>query len=86
MRVEFSKRAAEEYRYWQKKNPRLWERINRLLRDIAERPFGGIGKPEPLRHDLTGFWSRRITGEHRLVYRVEKGVIQVAQCRFHYEK
>lgn len=60
-------------------------RIDRLVANLKNNPFGGIGKPEPLRHEWSGYWSRRITGEHRLVYRVEPGIVYIAQCRFHYD-
>lgn len=86
MTAVFSRRAAEDYRYWQKKDRRIWERINRLLHDIERNPFSGIGKPEPLRHELAGYWSRRITGAHRLVYKIEDGQVIVAQCRYHYDR
>lgn len=80
----------EEFEYWIETAPEVAPKIKELLRDIRKTPFGGIGKPEPLKYDLKGFWSRRITGEHRLVYKVEdkKGVNQkcyVLQCRFHYK-
>jgi toxin YoeB len=60
-------------------------KIDRLIEDILEHPFAGIGKPEPLRYEWSGYWSRRITGEHRLVYRVEGDTVFIAQCRFHYD-
>lgn len=84
MKVKFSKQAATEYRYWKKADKKVSARIDKLLLAIGEEPFSGIGKPEQLKHDLTGWWSRRITGEHRLVYRVEEGQLEVVQCRFHY--
>jgi toxin YoeB len=70
--------------YWNRTNKRVSERIARLIADILDHPFSGIGKPEPLRHQLVGYWSRRITGEHRLVYRVAGDTVYIAQCRFHY--
>jgi toxin YoeB len=80
--------AAEDYRWFQKRDPKLSQRIDRLIEDIKRRALAGIGKPEPLRGSLAGWWSRKITGEHRLVYRVVgKGVtrdLQIAQCRYHY--
>lgn len=63
---------------------RVRDKINTLIEDIQRHPFKGLGKPEPLKRNLRGFWSRRITREHRLVYRIEAGVLQIAQCRFHY--
>ena len=85
MNVQFSSRAWEDYLHWQQVDRKILKKINELLKDIARSPYVGIGKPEPLKHALSGFWSRRITDEHRLVYRVEGKVIQVAQARYHYE-
>lgn len=80
--------AAQDYRWFRQSDPRVAQRIDRLLDDIKRRPFTGIGKPEPLRGILSGWWSRRITGEHRLVYRVvgsaSRRELQIAQCRYHY--
>ena len=80
--------AAQDYRWFARRSPETALRIDRLLADIRRHPFTGIGKPEPLRGTLAGWWSRRITGEHRLVYRVAgKGAarqLQIAQCRYHY--
>ena len=80
--------AAQDYRWFAQQAPGTAVRIDRLVADIRRHPFTGIGKPEPLRGTLAGWWSRRITGEHRLVYRVVgKGVgreLQIAQCRYHY--
>lgn len=86
MNIQFSTRAWEDYLYWQQHDQRVLKKINALLEDIARgEPHEGIGKPEPLRHALSGFWSRRITDEHRLVYRVSDNIIQIAQARFHYQ-
>lgn len=84
--VFWAKRAKEDYAYWCRRNPRTAKRIDDLISDIKRNPFTGLGKPEPLKHDLTGYWSRRITKEDRLVYRVEGGVVYIAQCRLHYGK
>ena len=84
MPIRFSDQAWEDYLYWQAKDKALLNRINALLRDIRRSPFGGIGKPEPLKHNLVGFWSRRIDEEHRLVYAIKDDTILVAQCRYHY--
>jgi toxin YoeB len=84
MNIQFSSRAWEDYTYWQQMDKRILKRINELLKDVSRSPYEGIGKPEPLRHALGGFWSRRITEEHRLVYRVEGSVLLVAQARYHY--
>ncbi|MCX6372580.1 MAG: Txe/YoeB family addiction module toxin [Actinobacteria bacterium] len=84
MKLVFSEHAWEEYVHWQKTDRKVAQRINALIRDVQRIPFEGIGKPEPLKHALSGYWSRRITDEHRLVYRVEGDVILVAQLRYHY--
>ena len=84
--VFFTARAAED-RDWLKAYQRpAHERLGRLIEDIRRTPFAGLGKPEPLRFKWYGWWSRRITREHRLVYKVEVGTRYIAQCRFHYEK
>lgn len=84
MEIRFSDRAWEDYLYWQQSDKAILKRINTLLKDIQRTPFEGIGKPEPLRHNFSGFWSRRIDEQHRLVYAVEKDCILIAQCRYHY--
>ena len=75
----------QDYLYWQENDRKMLARINELIRDTLRNPFQGIGKPEPLRGNLRGWWSRRITQEHRLVYRVDGDVVIIMQCRFHYE-
>ncbi|MDD5297028.1 MAG: Txe/YoeB family addiction module toxin [Rhodocyclaceae bacterium] len=82
--VKFTEHSAEDFDFWQRTDARILERIKALLRDAREHPFTGIGKPEPLKHDLSGYWSRRINREHRLVYTVETDLLIVHQCRFHY--
>jgi toxin YoeB len=88
MIIAWTEEAWEDYLQWQKEDEKILDAINRLVRDIKRNPFKGLGKPEPLKHALQGWWSRRITGEHRLVYRVSgKGKNQqldIAQCRYHY--
>lgn len=84
MPIKFSDPAWDDYLYWQTHDKATLKRINNLLRDIQRTPFEGIGKPEPLKHHLTGFWSRRIDEEHRLVYAVQDDTVLVAQCRYHY--
>jgi toxin YoeB len=88
MRLVFSSHAWDEYLFWQSEDRKVLERINVLLRECMRDPFRGTGKPEPLSGNLSGWWSRRITGEHRLVYRVsgkgEAQALEVAQCRYHY--
>ena len=90
MDVSFTPNAWEEFEYWIENDQDIVARIKDLIKSIRQEPFKGIGKPEPLRYDLKGYWSRRITGEHRIVYKVSgtKGVDQrciVVQCRFHYD-
>ncbi|MGS0742524.1 Txe/YoeB family addiction module toxin [Glaciimonas sp. GG7] len=84
MRIEWSEEGWEDYVYWQTSNTLMLKRINALIKDILRDPYTGIGKPEPLKHQLSGFWSRRIDNEHRLVYAIESGRLQIAQCRSHY--
>ena len=84
----FTTEAKKHYEHWRRTDPKAYARINALLSAIRENPFGGVGKPEPLRGQLRGFWSRRITREHRLVYRDPGGtgeqLCEVIQCKFHY--
>ncbi len=84
MKIQFSENAWEDYLYWQKTDKAMVKRINGLIHDIQRSPYDGIGKPEPLKHALSGFWSRRINEEHRLVYSVEGNVLRIAQARYHY--
>jgi toxin YoeB len=76
--------AWEDYLFFQKDNKKIAEEINNLINECLTNPFKGTGKPEPLRGDLTGYWSRRITKEHRLVYLFEDGILYIVQCRYHY--
>lgn len=85
MRIVFTDVSWEDYLYWQKNDKQKAKRVNELIRDIARNPFDGIGKPEALRYNYTGFWSRRIDEEHRLIYRVVENEIQIVKCRFHYD-
>lgn len=84
MNLVFTENAWNDYLYWQQHDARKLARINELLRDISRESYKGIGKPEPLRGNLSGWWSRRIDTEHRLVYRVEQEQVIVLQCRYHY--
>ena len=84
MKLTFSDEAWEDYLYWQKQDRNMVERINKLIKEVQRDPFVGVGKPEPLKHAFSGFWSRRITDEHRMVYRVTEDCLEVAQLRFHY--
>ena len=85
MKFIFVEESWEDCVYWQKTDKIKLKRINELLRDIARTPFHGIGKPEPLKYKYSGFWSRRIDEEHRLIYRVKDDEILIAKCRFHYD-
>jgi toxin YoeB len=82
--ISFSKKAWEEYRHWQTHDKKVLKKLNSLIDETTRSPFAGTGKPEPLKHELAGWWSRRITDEHRMVYRVKDGALEIAQCRFHY--
>jgi len=84
MKLIFSEQAWEDYSYWQKTDKKLLERINALIKDTSRSPFEGIGKPEPLKNALSGYWSRRINDEHRIVYKISDGSMLIAQLRFHY--
>ena len=84
MKLTSSDEAWEDYLYWQKQDRKMVERINKLIKEVQRDPFAGVGKPEPLKHALSGFWSRRLTDEHRLVYRVTEDALEIAQLRFHY--
>ena len=76
--------AWEDYLFWQTTDKKTLSRVNRLIKDIQRDPFAGIGDPEPLKHAWTGYWSRRIDKEHRIVYKVENQTVYIAQCRYHY--
>ena len=84
MNLVFSREAWEEYLVWQREDPQTVKRIHQLIKEIMRDPYRGIGKPEPLKHALQGYWSRRINAEHRIVYRVVKGDLWIAQLRYHY--
>ena len=81
----FTSRAWEDYLYWQTQDKKTLKRINTLLRDIERGSFDGIGKPEPLKEDLSGFWSRRIDDTNRLVYRIQGDTVQILSCKGHYD-
>lgn len=84
MRLIWSEQAWDDYLYWQDADKRLVKKINELIKETRRTPFEGKGKPEPLRHNLAGFWSRRITVEHRFVYSVTDEALLIAACRYHY--
>lgn len=85
MRIAFHQSAFEQYNDWAANDKKMFERICRLIVESAKTPFAGIGKPEPLKRNLKGYWSRRITDEHRLVYKVTDEQIIIVSCKFHYE-
>lgn len=85
MKYVFVDESWEDYLYWQSTDKKILKRINELLKDISRTPYAGIGKPEPLRHNYKGFWSRRIDNEHRLIYQVKESEIYIIKCRFHYD-
>ena len=84
MKLLFSENAWDDYKYWIKTDKTILKRVNALIRDIQRSPFSGVGKPEPLKHGLSGYWSRRINDEHRIVYKVEGDSVFIAQARYHY--
>jgi len=86
MKIIFTKNSWEDYTSWVREDKKVLQKINELIKDIQRNPFQGKGKPEPLKYDLAGFWSRRIDREHRLVYRFEQKEILIYSCRYHYDK
>jgi len=84
LKLLFSDHAWDDYLFWQKTDKQILRRINNLIKDTMRNPFEGIGKPEPLKHALSGYWSRRITDEHRFIYKSGENAIEIAQLRYHY--
>jgi len=84
MILSFSDEAWEDYLYWQTNDKKVLKKFNRLIKEIQREPYEGIGEPEPLKYNWSGYWSRRITIEHRLVYKVTDTHLLIAQCRYHY--
>jgi toxin YoeB len=84
MKVIFTEDSWNEYLYWQRKDKKILKKINNLIKDIKRNPFEGLGKPEPLKYELQGCWSRRITLEHRLVYEINEYGLVIISCRYHY--
>jgi toxin YoeB len=84
MIISWAEKAWEDYLYWQANNKKTLQRINLLIKEVKRHPFSGIGEPEPLRHNWSGYWSRRIDREHRLVYKQNEETITIVQCRYHY--
>jgi toxin YoeB len=85
-KIIFSKNAWEDYIFWQAEDKKILKKINALIKDIQSNPYSGIGKPEPLKYDLAGLWSRRIDHEHRLVYQINENELLIYSCRYHYDK
>ncbi len=85
MTITFSENAWDDYLYWQKVDKKIVKKINKLIKEIQRTPFEGSGRPEKLRYDLAGYWSRRIDQENRLIYQVDDNQILVYSCRFHYD-
>jgi len=86
MNIQWTSLGWEDYLYWQATDKKVLKRINVLIQDICRNPFDGIGKPEPLKHEKSGYWSRRIEQEHRFLYKVSGDVLYVVQCRYHYKQ
>jgi toxin YoeB len=84
VKLTWSAEAWDDYLYWQETDKKTVKKINELIKDASRTPFDGKGKPEPLKHNLAGFWSRRITAEHRLVYAMSDDAVLIASCRYHY--
>ena len=84
MKLMFSSHAWDDYSYWQSTDKKVLKRINTLIKEIQRQPYEGIGKPEPLKHGLSGYWSRRINDEHRIIYRCDSDTLMIAQLRYHY--
>lgn len=85
MKLCFVDESWEDYLYWQKTNKKIVQKINKLIKDIQRSPYDGLGKPEALKHKYSGYWSRRIDNEHRLIYRINNEELWIVKCRFHYE-
>jgi toxin YoeB len=84
MDILWDKSAWDDYQFWIDNDRKVLQKINSLIKECQRTPFAGIGKPEALKQYLSGFWSRRITGEHRLIYKVEDDILYIAQCKYHY--
>ncbi|MDX9795942.1 MAG: Txe/YoeB family addiction module toxin [Sulfurimonadaceae bacterium] len=84
MIISFVERSWDEYNNWQKEDIKLFKKIQRLIKETLRDPFGGIGKPEPLKNNLKGYWSKRISDEHRLVYKIEENQLVIISCKYHY--
>lgn len=85
MIISFTTRSWDEYNLWERENKKIFKKIQRLISDTLRNPFDGIGKPEPLKNNLSGYWSKRINDEHRLVYKVEQNQLIIVSCKYHYD-
>ena len=85
MIISFVEKSWNDYNYWLDNDKKTFKRLQRLIKETMRDPFGGIGKPEPLKNNLSGYWSKRITDEHRLVYKIEENQMIIISCRFHYD-
>ena len=85
IRISFHQQGWEDYEYWQTQDKKTLKKINKLIKDIKRDPFNGIGHPEPLKHDLQGWWSREIDDKNRIIYKLTSGVIEILQCKDHYD-
>lgn len=85
MIISFVQRSWDEYNSWQKDDKKIFNKIQKLIKDTLRDPFGGIGKPEPLKNNLKGYWSKRITDEHRFVYKIEDNQLIIISCKYHYD-
>ena len=83
--VFFEKQAFEDVKFWSSTNPKILKKVVEIISEIQKKPFEGIGKPEPLKHNLKGFWSRRLSDEHRIIYKVDNETVYIASCRYHYD-
>jgi toxin YoeB len=84
--ISFVERSWDEYNSWQEDDKKVFKKIQRLIKETLRDPFGGIGKPEPLKNNLNGYWSKRITDEHRLVYKIEQNQFIIISCKYHYDE
>ena len=84
MKILFDEQGWQDYLFWLESDRKIVRKINGIIKDITREPFSGIGKPEPLKHDLAGYWSRRIDSQHRLIYQIKGDIITIIQCRLHY--
>lgn len=85
MIISFVKKSWNDYNSWEKDDKKVFKKIQRLIKETLRDPFGGIGKPEPLKNNLSGYWSKRITDEHRFIYKIEENQLIIISCKYHYE-